>query len=352
MPKYQRPWRMQQALNAFRTMTPYARRLGSSVFNTWRARAAARAGSYGMSDTASTARTRSGQGVTIQKDSKLIYKRKRAPRKVRRRARKAYKRAIAMQMKLTGTRTILANRVISLSAAGGFQIFDSFVLFGGWQSAYGNASSRGYDDMKELLYKDYLAQDTTGDAEKRWSSGAVKVYIDSAVMDVTIQNQSVDGELNNGVGCELDIYEFSCRKFDFAATVHEGYDTAISQAPPQGSGLSALVKEMRGFTPFDAPEAIKLMGIKIWKKTKYFVPYGDPVTYQMRVSKNIRINSSDILTNQDSTTNHTRGILIVAKVLPNDATDGVCRLDVGMTRKYKYKIFEPNTTRGGYASLI
>lgn len=294
----------------------------------------------------------SSQGVSVQHDSRRVYTRKRASKRVRRAAKKKYRRFLASTMKLLGTRTVLMNRQLTMTAGVAQQIFDSVVLYGGAQAVYGTASDRGYDDMKEIIFKDYLMADTTGDAERRWSAGGSKLFFDTGILDCTIQNTSLTSELGAGSAIELDIYEFTTRKFDCYPTVHEGIVGALTYSPIQASGLTALSVYQRGFTPFEAPEACKMMGFRIIKKTKYFIPYGDVVTYQIRDSKNHVLSSSDVLLNADSTTNWTRGLLFIGKVLPTNAETGIASLKIGMTRKYKYKIMESNNTRAGYAPLV
>ena len=78
--------------------------------------------------------------------------------------------------------------------------------------------------------------------------------------------------------------------------------------------------------------------MKILKKTKYFIPYGDVVTYQIRQSK-IRTLGHSVYRNNSPTTRYTHGVYIVSKPVPAEASQEH-QYTVGCTRKYKYVVDE------------
>lgn len=290
-------------------------------------------------------RVTSGQGVTIQRDRAVIYRRKRAPRKKRMRARRSMRSFKSKILKLKGHRTLLTNAQFSSSSALGAQSVTSWVLYGGRvDGAAASAAQRGYDDMNDMRKRDYMLGDSTGDLQQRFAPGDVKWYVKTAVMDITIQNGSAT------VGFEMDIYEFTCGEIPSIAgsdveTAIQFYNQDTYLPGASSAGLQILTQDDRGATPFEFGPAMSKIRMKILKKTKYFVPGGDTVTYQIRDSK-IRTMNHGVFRNNSCTTRYTRGVYVVCKPTPANAestTNYIC----GCTRKYKYVIDSSAVSRTG-----
>jgi len=303
---------------------------------------------YGQSFTENgTKKDISGQGITAQRDSSLIYQRKRAPYAIRRKARRSiqdFKRKI---LSLKGSRTFFTNSVFTSSAAANKQSITSWVLYGGRvDGAVSGAIDRGYDDMNDLREKDYLLGDNTGDAERRWSEGDAKWYIKTAVLDCTLENTST-----GTVPIEVDIYEFTCKKLSSLAgtdveTALDYYADPDTYLPgASAAGLQILQLDTRGVTPFEYGPSMQKMGFKILKKTKYFVPKGDSITYQIR-DTNIRTMTHQVFRDESCTTYCTRGILVISKPTAGQSTSA-SQYIMGCTRKYKYVVDESNASRAG-----
>lgn len=300
-------------------------------------------------------------GVTTQHDSKTQYRRRRAPRRVRRRARRAMRRFIARNMKLVGTRQYLANTSGTVSSAVGKQAWDSFILYG-YGPSVGAADARGYNDINALVANDTMLSNTVNDPSNRFSGGNTRCYFDTGIFDITFQNNTnvTIGGVNQGAGVEMDLYEFIVtRKID-AADASNGangitYHNFISNMYGndnlrQGAGLFQIDPQNRGATPFEFGTQLYQAGIKITKKTKYFVPFGNTVTYQMRDSRNHEFSTRDMANNAQPGTTFSRGIFVIAKILPaSQAADptGVVNIAFGCTRKYKYKVFSSAPDRSG-----
>jgi len=295
-------------------------------------------------------RVTSGQGITVQHDRATTYRRKRAPQKVRRRARRSMRSFKSKILKMKGHRTFFTNSSLSVTSPASGQSVKSWVLFGGKLDGAVDGTLRGYDDMNDMRRKDYLIGDSTGDAQNRWAPGDTKWYLKTGVMDITIQNTD-----DNQVPIEMDIYEFTVGVLPSVETTAGGqfcYDveSAIqffhqdTYAPgTTGAGMALYTTATRGVTPFEFGGAMAKMRMKILKKTKYFIPFGDTITYLIRDTK-IRTMNHSVFRNNSVTTRSTRGILIIAKPTIASAVS-TCKYTLGCSRKYKYVVDESNTDR-------
>lgn len=304
----------------------------------------------------SSARGVRSSGVTTQHDSRNQYRRRNAPVRLKRRMRRMRRRFVGNLMKLVGTRTFFSNQQFTSSAVAGTQIFDTMILYGYGPSATIAAADRGYNDVSNLVANDVLLNNTINDPSLRASGGDVKCYFDTGVLDCTIQNLSIFESTTTAV--ELDVYEFTCTgKFQrtLAAdggggfTIHNYYVNRAADQVTQGAGLTQIDPFDRGITPFEMGVQNKEMGLKVVKKTKYFIPYGDCITYQIRDSRNHGFSTRKVINDQPVCMPFAKGIIVVAKVLPQYASAIGPNLSIGLSRKYKYKIFQSHGNRGGIA---
>jgi len=116
-------------------------------------------------------------------------------------------------------------------------------------------------------------------------------------------------------------------------------------------GEVAINVNARGFSPFDSTYALSKFGIKIWKKTKYTILNGDTVTYQVRDPKRRVIDRKSLATGGGfNKPGWTRIIFFVYKLVPglsvgNTVGKYIQAADIGITRKYTYKIQGVNDDR-------
>lgn len=244
---------------------------------------------------------------------------------------------------MKGHRTLLTNQSIAVLGTAGNQGVTSLVLFGGRVDGITSAGSRGYDDMNDMRTRDYLLGDNTGDAEFRNVGGEAKWYVKTAIMDMTIQNTT-----SLEFGLEVDIYEFMCGKMPTLAgpdveSAIAYYQQDVYRIGTLGPSVTSLEQTDRGATPFEFGKPMSRFGMKILKKTKYFIPYGDVVTYQIRDTK-LKTFGHDVYRDNSPTTRYTRGVYIVSKPLPAVASQEHS-LTIGCTRKYKYIVDMSHVTR-------
>lgn len=275
-----------------------------------------------------------GQGITSQYDKKTVYRKKTMPRKKKRRWVGFVKKVNAVLLKDVGTKTIIRNTQLTRTWADDQQIVSAAILFGK-DGGPDTSTSCGHDDLKQIFANDNELIDATA-----------KAHFISGVMDLTFTNMSEVEEGNNNSGMEVDIYELIFMKHADAPTLVGGMiGTASTNTGPINPAIGQITINTRGATPFDLPDFLA-QGVSVLKKTKFFLGRGQVATYQYRDPKNFQIRRDRV---DDADENFilpykTRGILIVSKGIPTgDATKVLKVLQVGVTRKYGYKVIGTNT---------
>jgi len=288
--------------------------------------------SYSMTKT-KRFKTTDQVGVSAQHDYKKIYQKKRMPWRKRRQWANFLKKNIAANLKLVGTRTRVFNNTIGNSiTTPGEQNYVAIHLYGKNGTDVADIEN-GTLDLKTILQDNDISKTS-------------KVLFGSAIMDLTIVNP------NNEV-IEVDLYEIFYLKSDAQYSSYlsakDAAQTDTTNIPGSSTGLTL---NSRGVTPFDLPQLTKLLGAKIYKKTKMFLPAQGFQTYQYRDSRNRLISASQIkqtVTAGDDYIykNWTKTCLLVFKNLPGSLSESNA-LIVGCTRKYMYKIFLDNNDYDAY----
>lgn len=312
-----------------------------------------------LTETKQKARGKSGQGVTSQHDRRVIYKHRRMPTYKKKTWRKFVKRVRAVTGAQLGIRSIVKNSAaLAQTANGAFsndQVYTTCCLYG-LRGASGTPlvdTPNGYSDLKQIVSNDTTIP-ITG-----------KVMFTSGILDVTYTNETQEiisvpvgeGEtqqIRESVPIELDIYEVWMYKdkhgyYDIDSAIADASNTTPAIA---GAGYSTLELTDRGATPWDFPQAIQNLGMKIIKKTKFFLGYRQSCTYQIRDPRNHIIDvmqlRDDSFSNSFAWKKVTKGLIAVARKVPNSSAVGVS-LQVGMTRKYSYRLLEQNGDKHAYA---
>lgn len=269
---------------------------------------------------------RSGRGIetTAQRDYKVQYVRKRAPKKVRRIAKKAYKRFIRQSLKLVGSNTIVKNDAVeNVVGTGSSQSYVAVTVAG--TNGTNAAGMCGNNDLNAIA-----------SADTRFSTSG-KMLLKTAYMDITARNT---GQTN----LEVDCYELAYSDL----TKETGPFALISSAQtttPAIGALTSIALTNRGVQLFDFPALFKF-GVKIIKKTKVFLPIGQTFTYNLSQNKPTWISMANDLTDNQGYVKKglTKTVVFVFKPT---ITESGGQLYVGATRKYFYKIFEDDSDRDG-----
>lgn len=314
-------------------------RLGLSAMTLWQnrqrlARGARFAFNRSFTGTMTRRRQTSGLGVTNEFDRKVVYRKRRMPRRFKRRWKRFTRKVQSVSEKDFGSRTVVRNDLISINvnmaAAAASQHSRSVI------GLYGCASGSAYmNDINEI------SQDTD-----LGTSG--KAIFKSGILDLTFRNISFRGttSVNPSITLEVDVYEISVgvelgqvgRASTLVGIFSEGAGDT-STIPGQTTGLSSTD---RGWSPWDYPSAISEYRIKIWKKTKYFLGENQTFTYQFRDPKRHVVDKQRMSSPGENLPGLTRYILLIFKPTPGYVYDGIDSygMAIGDTRKYMYKILQ------------
>jgi len=290
---------------------------------------------YGMySSYKNNGTSSSGQGVTNQFDRKTVYRKKRMPYRKKRQWKRFVKKVNAALLKEVGTKTIIRNTQVSAAWADDSQQALGVVLFG--KDGLTDSSIRaGLDDMRQIFANDPDLSNPTSQA-----------HFFSGVIDFTFTNMSelVGDASNNNTGLEIDLYELVFTKYVDNAGLASMFIQAATNTDAINMLNPAVTINVRGATPFDLPDFLA-QGVRILKKTKFFLGKGEVATYQYRDPKNFKMRR-DVVDNADENfaiPYKTRGFLFVGKGIPTpDATKVLKSLQIGCTRKYGYKVISKN----------
>lgn len=281
---------------------------------------------------ASSSKVTSGQGVTSQYDKKTVYRKKRMPYRKKKRWIGFSKKVNAVLEKAVGTKTIVRNAQLSSTDLTAGQTWMYCHLYGRDGSTTTSVEC-GQDDIAKITDNDATLDQTS------------RINFGSGVLDLTMTNLStITDDSNQNSSLEVDIYEigYGSREAD-VATLTGLFANSASITTPVNAAVPSITSVDRGVTPFDFPEALSRCKVKILKKTKYFLSYGQCATYQVRIAKNYTWPVSYIQSGDNNmiVPYVTRSLIIVTKGVPTvDATKVLKNLQVGVTRKYTYKIYE------------
>lgn len=300
----------------------------------------------------------SGRGVTFEHDRQGIYRKKKMPYRKKRRWRAFSRKVKAVAEKELGSRTVVFSTPDSdESTNDGQQLVWSCSLYG-WE---GDATHN--DDLNYIGELENPNDPTAAEGNRVADNG--KMFFKSAVLDITIRNTcekitglspTTYGAADSDTTMEVDIYEITARKeFELGAAGFRGlvelyvnnsslgiYDQNVASV-----GTQTLITS-RGCTPFDQPKVTSQFGVKIWKKTKFFLKYGQTLTYQKRDPRRHSVYKNKILKTSSGANwpGMTKWVLVVAKVIPGiqkvTATPALGqvkeKISCGITRKYLYKV--------------
>lgn len=273
-----------------------------------------------------------GGGVSTQHDQSMQYRRKNMPRYKKNSWKNFTKKVKAVIGASLGTYTIVSNSSGDFKAAGDAQEFGSFVLCGrGGEDKFGDVGNRDLEDI----------------ASATPLSG--QIMLRSAILDCTFTNIG-------STKIEMDIYHVRYGNENQSKNLSEAYNESYNRTVSTslivqtGTTGSNLTMASRGATPFNFPQAISACGMKILKKTKYFVPVGDCITYQLRDPRNYTYKRSATAEGPAGQIDNgfvipykTQGLIVVIKnIIRNAGTPA--QLSYGVTRSYTYAIQESDQT--------
>lgn len=305
-------------------------------------------------------RATTGRGVTFEHDRQFIYRKKRQPRFKRRRWKRFSRKVHAVAEKELGSRTVVFNKSVAFSnATSGEQLL-------GYVGLYGQTSTNSHlNDLNNISGYENAAAPTAAAGDMLQET--TKYLFQSGILDITMRNVSHvtnDSSALVDATLETDIYEIFIGTKGSDATSGQAYQSPIDFFDRGatithnigGAGTQVRLWD-RGCTPWDLPAALSRSKIKIMKKTKFFIRSGATITYQVRDPKRRVSNQEDLA--QFAYCNRpgwTRHVLIIAKAVPGitigAGTLTTEKLQIGVTRKYLYKIEGFNANRDRYLTGV
>lgn len=278
---------------------------------------------------------RSGNGTSYQRDTKEVYRRKPAPRRVKRAYSKFARRVNSVIDRTAGSsQLILSNGFSATSTDDGQNVFA--ILLGG-----GTGSTSDWNgDLLRIINSREDAQDTDLGFNR-------KIHMKTQILDCTFKNDFVtpgfDDELRDPI--ELDIYEFYVKKQAPFAAAEVLMTTEQSSETTPLVGTTAVTPLNVGATPFQFSNVGRY--VTITKKTKHFIAPGNSVTYQIRDAKNRWLPVDRIIDQTASTFGFpgwTKGIFVVFKGAPfkypeetYTARAAAARVSGSVTRIYNWR---------------
>lgn len=267
-----------------------ARRMQSRNWMSMMPRASAVVGNYlgkrmggYLANQMKSRRTSSRRGVserslTFQHDSAVQYRRRRAPRRVRVRARKSYRTFVKNSLKSHGQISRLYNSIfqsgtITPTTLANSQSLYSVGLFGGI-----NASAT-WGDMDDICTREGLI-----------AAGSGKIHFKSAVLEVQIRNATDTFTVTpSPVVIVVDVYTVYARKEGYDEPSVDWADAMTNQAVPTGTTTVSSPTTL-GTTPFDGPGfgSSWLIG----KKTTYRIAPGNSVYISNKDPRNHVFNTA------------------------------------------------------------
>ena len=253
--------------------------------------------------------------ITQQNDSKMLYKRRRAPRRVRRKMYRKYKSFLAKQLKAVQDNTNLFQLTGTRSSGPDAQAMFSIT------SGYIRAPTLTNDAVGDLhsFFSNVTSSIVPEDTSLKW-------YLTGISTDYTIVNATAGGTV------ELDVYEWVCRK-DFNMQGETSVDDFLAVKLDEESllpgGNNKMGTNSLGYVPTDSNEAMRYIVIK--SKQRFYLGQNQAISFTRRIKyfKPKLIMSDDLNHAAPSDGGFlkagvSRGILVVQKGLPsatNTASD-------------------------------
>lgn len=274
-------------------------------------------------------RMRTSRPITFQRDAAIIYRRRRAPRRIRRLLRKrAYAVRSVINKSLASQQFIIHHSGLFSNGADG-QGFVDFAMMG-----RRGFTARGFNDMQQLI------------AAQGWNE-KIKIFSKTLRMDLTLVNATADGTM------ELDVYHYIItRDIQYANLIP--YYNAMNSANDTLTGTTAIDKNTVGWTPFDCPLAAN--NCRIYKTRRYYISAGQAISFVIRQKRDrvIKVDDFSLVTTGGQTiTRGTKGVFCIFKGLP-DATNAIASvtsLRYSQQNTLRYAIDDDSIPRAGKLPL-
>lgn len=280
--------------------------------------------------------------LTFQNDNRWTYRRRPAPRSVKRFMRRKFRfinKIVDSKLPFSLHRFFWT---FSRANAVGQQIYFFVPMYTGYTpSISGTVGSYDYFRSTSLLQLNRIfeasRQSTVGPSKEQ------KLQFDNATIDLTI---NADGS-NQDVAI-VDVYHIWARK-DSSSAIDEAYVSGIVNKqvpPPDPTNTTSITSTALHSTPFDSSVFCRLFLIK--SKREFRISPGNNITLQLRDRKEYTISTEDYLPNYVSSTNlvwntiiqkYTEGYAVFYRGAPRpNVSAAAVTLNCQVTVNYRYRI--------------
>lgn len=294
------------------------------------AKVAAKAAIHTLTKTMSAKTEGPSAATTSQYDSRVLYRRKRAPKRVRRKAARKYKSHLAMQLKAVQDNTNLFQYNAAFSSVADKQLV--FSITSGYAS---NGFTSGVNSDKVGTLYEFFSNLTgvtiVNDTSLKW-------YLTGLSTDYTLVNDSA------GIA-ELDVYEYVYRrKFinDDSGNAADQLSEVLNEESKLPGAATKMATTDLGYVPTDSNEFMRFIVIK--SKQRFYLGPGQATSLTKRVkySKPKLVSSEDLnIANQGSTSialpGVTRGIICIARGLPSATNSGCDPVTIRFNAQARYR---------------
>lgn len=301
-------------------------------------------------------RSRDYGNITFQNDEQRLYRRKRAPRRMRKRMRKSFKRFTYFLDKVQGMRTAVFTR----TQLHGFNPTDANTaqgVFGVTLYGYGSNSSTPGTNTNHFNGDIRYIFTAENSAAPTGTLAASKLRFRSAVLDLNIKN-TLDPEETNARGAMVyvDVYHVLCRANGNTSTgtgdPGQAFQDAVARQGIITNTNAVTSNQTDGVTPFSAPDFGSEWIIKRVRRVR--LSSSQSFSTQLRDPGNYTLDEYGLL-NFDHKRNLTEGYVCVFWNPSADASTGIrgaFNLEVNVKKSYHYSITETNDDVIGRSNLI
>lgn len=272
--------------------------------------------------------------LTSQYDTARLYRKKRAPRRVRRRAKRFIKQLKWGLDKLQGMKTcVISNsstHTITPTTDQNAQQAVGLVMYGYGANTYAANSNKAYGDMWWIMSRENGGDPTVNSASR-------KLRFRSCTFNINIINRT-PSEGGQGQNIIVDVYHVLCCQ-SVSDDTNSGDPVEIwneSIRELSGTNMPNEISDTNyeGVTPFDAPTFAKNYTVKSVRR--YRLEAGGYFNLQLRDPANYVLGMSDLL-DMNHKRNITEGYIFVhynASKVGN--VRGISSIELNYNKKYHY----------------
>lgn len=280
---------------------------------------------------ARSAKAKAVGSLSEQRDVTTLYRRKRAPRRVRRGARKYYKKFMYTLDKTQGMKTCVITNASQVSGSpanlANGQAVIGITMYGYNTNTYAANIDLGNGDMPWIFARENGAYPTA-------ASGSRTLRFRSCTMDYTVQNTFDEGVY-------MDIYFVIARKNNGSTSdPATEWNEAVAVQSPGNMPTAITSASYYGLTPFDAPSFGMYWLIK--SRKRIFIQPNEIYSFQQRDAGNYVLKMSDVL-DIKMKANLTEGVILVfhnpvtdTVTVPGTIIPGGFQCQVTCTKTYHY----------------